>query len=34
VPQATPQRAGWDHAELARFADGVQVLVTAQAGRG
>jgi hypothetical protein len=29
-----PVSFGWDSAELAKFADGVQVLVTAQQGRG
>jgi hypothetical protein len=29
-----PVSLGWDSAELARFAGGVQVLVTAQQGRG
>ena len=29
-----PVSLGWDSAELAKFADGVQVLVTAQQGRG
>jgi hypothetical protein len=29
-----PTSLGWDGAELARFADGVQVLVAAQPGRG
>jgi hypothetical protein len=29
-----PVSLGWDSAELAKFASGVQVLVTAQRGRG
>jgi hypothetical protein len=29
-----PVSLGWDSAELAKFASGVQVLVTAQQGRG
>jgi hypothetical protein len=29
-----PVSLGWDSAELAKFAGGVQVLVTAQQGRG
>jgi hypothetical protein len=29
-----PVSLGWDSAELAKFASGVQVLVTAQEGRG
>ena len=29
-----PASLGWNSAELARFASGVQVLVTAQQGRG
>ena len=29
-----PVSPGWNSAELARFASGVQVLVTAQQGRG
>jgi hypothetical protein len=29
-----PVSLGWNRAELARFASGVQVLVTAQQGRG
>jgi hypothetical protein len=29
-----PVSPGWDRAELARFASGVQLLVTAQAGPG
>ena len=29
-----PESLGWDSAELAQFASGVQVLVTTQQGRG
>jgi hypothetical protein len=34
VVNQAPVSLGWDGAELAKFASGVQVLVTAQQGRG